>query len=150
MADEGYIRNLRETLQARSTAEEERTRKENRDTEIIKAEAVKFWISLKAWLVKATSELNQGLADDLVTYSANGSPDTIKLRCNIGQDRSDLKVTFFNLFGGQISAVGEGFEAKFRCEIEGRNTYWVDEADRLDKPTLEEMGKRILNAAVKA
>lgn len=154
MSDENYIRNLRKTLDARISANEEQTRKENRETDIIKAEAPKSWASLKAWIKEATDQLNKGSGPELVTLVANGNPDEIKLRCNIETPRVDTTIAFFGLFGGQITATvkrktGDD-DVVFECGMDGGRACWFETKYPLDWLSIEDMGQKILDAAVGA
>jgi hypothetical protein len=151
MADESYIRNLRTSLAARVRADEEQTKKENRESDLIKGNAPKTWQELKGWLREAVAELNRG-AGEFVTYSDGKSENEVSLRCNIGRQRWDLKVGYFDLFGGAtITASGKKFEVKFQAELEGKNLYWRmdgDGVESLDRYTVEDIGKLILDTAV--
>jgi hypothetical protein len=147
MADEGYIRNLKATLEARIKTDEERTRKENRDADILKAETPKRWAELKAWLKDSIGQLNQGTSE-LVTCTE--SLNEIILRCNVGQDRHDFKVTFLDVIGGHIAAKGHKLDLSFEAELDGRKVYWIERGDKHSGLDIEDIGKQILEGVVKA
>src|ERR1035441_2157974 len=68
MADENYIRGLTDTLKARIEDTREKTRKENREAEIVKSESPKQWTELKNWLKEAIRQVNQGLDKETILY----------------------------------------------------------------------------------
>lgn len=148
MADEGYIRQLSSALKDRIKAGEEQTRKENREAEILKAESPKQWIELKEWLREAVAQLNRGVASDVVTFEGGRGPDEINLRCNVGHKRGSVEIKFFDVLdGGHISAKGNGLDGSFDAAVEGREVVWT--AGKHERITIEGIGKRILEAAIK-
>jgi hypothetical protein len=152
MADESYIRKLQQTLLDRISADQEKTRKENREAEINKLEAPKDWMKLKAWLKDSTKQINQAFPSEVITYTVEGL-NVVMLRCNLGDDRWNLEVSFSDALGGSIVAEVKrqgSFRAEFRCEVEGGELRWFETAnDRHEILGIEEMGQRILDAAVK-
>jgi hypothetical protein len=151
MADEKYIRKLQQTLLDRISAYQEKSRKENREAEINKTEAPKAWMKLKAWLKESTKQVNQAFPTEVITYTEDGL-NVVMLRCNLGTDQWDLEVSFSDALGESIVAEVKrqgSFRAEFRCEVEGRELRWFETAnDRHETLGIEEMGQRILDAAV--
>jgi hypothetical protein len=148
MADENYIRQLSSALKDRIKADEEQTRKENREADILKTESPKQWLELKAWLKEAIVQLNRGVATEVVTLTEGRTLDEITLQCNVGKKHVHMEVKFFDVVGGgNINAKGNGFDGSFDAEIEGRVVCWT--IGRHERITIEGIGKRILEAAIK-
>lgn len=152
MTDESYIRKLTESLADRKRADEEQTRKENREAEITKSEAPVAWMNLKTWLRNSAAQVNQAFPSEVLTYAEDGL-DKVILRCNLGTDRWDLKVSFGSVMWPRIVAEStkkKGLNAEYDCKIEGRNLFWFDaNSGQHERITVEEIGQRILDAAVK-
>jgi hypothetical protein len=146
MADESYIRKLRETLDAKVQANHERTRKENCEDDLIKAAAPRDWTELKQWLRDTTEEVNKGRSEGMPIYEDGDDQNHFKIHCFIGENRKNADIKFFNLAGTLITVRGSA-TIEFDCYAQGREIQWTTDS-RLKVWTIEQIGKRILDSVI--
>lgn len=145
MADEEYVRKLRQKLDLSVRADQEQTKKENREADIIKAQAPKDWSRLKEWVRQASEQVNDGRSEGLVEYEQD-SIDEFKVSCRVGTHRKETKVTFLSGFGGLFTCRG-GVDIQFECSMQGSKAVWTTNEGH-EVCTIESMGMQILNSVI--
>lgn len=146
MADEDYVREVRQKLDSRVRADEEKTKKENREAEIIKDQAPKDWTRLKNWLMETVGQLNNGRIEGVLEYKSEDL-DTVKITCLVGADRKETTVSFFGVIGGTINVEGSP-GLSFECEVQGNKASWVMTVNKREVCSIETIGKKIINSVV--
>jgi predicted Holliday junction resolvase-like endonuclease len=146
MADESYIRGLTETIKTKIEYVREQTRKENRDAEIVKAESPNKWMELKDWLNESIGQLNKSVGSNAILYVED---DINEIMVPYLADQRDVTVSFLG-FTGQIIAKGILFESAFDTKVEGNHLHYIQDKTPYARKTIEEIGKEILDQAVKA
>jgi hypothetical protein len=147
MADESYIRGLTETIRARIEDTREQTRKENRNAEIVKAESPKKWMELKAWLKESIGQLNKSVGSNVILY-VEDDINQIVVRYLTDSEPRDVTVTFLG-FTSQIIAKGTLFESAFDPKVAGNQMHYIQDKLPNARVSIEEIGKEILDRAVK-
>jgi hypothetical protein len=147
MADESYIRGLTETIRARIEDTKEQTRKDNREAEIAKIEAPKQWMNLKAWLKESVGQINKEIGSDILLYLGDDLNE-IRVRYLADREPRDVTVTFLG-FTGQIIAKGTLFESAFDPKVVGNQMHYIQDKLPNARKSIEEIGKEILDRAVK-
>lgn len=147
MADEDYIRGLTETIRAKIEDAREQTRKDNREAEIVKSSAPKQWMELKAWLKESIGQINKDVGSDAVLYLEDDLNE-ITVRYLADREPRNVTVTFLG-FTGQIIAKGTLFESAFDTKVVGNQMHYIQDKLPNARKSIEEIGKEILDSAVK-
>jgi hypothetical protein len=143
-ADEAYIRRLSETLKQRSDAEAEQTRKANREAAIVKEQAPKFWMELKAWLRDSVNAVKQASSSAFLKYS-----DVNVNEVSVQYQTDDALILVFSDGATSKITVGDNLmqhDAEYTFAVIGGIVVCVSNGQPL---TVDEVGKRILDAAAK-
>jgi hypothetical protein len=155
MADENYIRGLTDIIKGKIEDAREQTRKENREADIVKVEAPKQWVELKTWLKESIGQINKSVGADAILYMEDDINE-ITVRCLGSQHPRDVTVTFFG-FIGQIVAKGSlfpgatpDFESAFDVKVVGNKLHYIQDRTPNARMSIEEIGKEILDRAVKS
>jgi hypothetical protein len=143
MADEGYIRTLTTAIQDRIEESKEQTKRDNHEADIIKSEAPRVWMELKAWLKEAIAQVNRGLTVKALMCDEE-TQNEIVIYSTAGEYRTDVNVTFRGLVG-QITAG----RVSFTAIVKGNHLQYILDKEPYTKVDVEAMGKSILDAAVK-
>ena len=144
--EDEYVRRLREKLENRVKTNEEKTRKENREAEICKAEAPKEWLRLKKWLIQIVEQINKGRYEGLVECEEGDDQEVVKVSCLVGTNRKEVTVNFIPIFNGSISVRGKN-TLDFECSVQGNKMVWKRGGDHRIC-TIEEIGKQILDSVI--
>jgi hypothetical protein len=147
MADERYIRGLTETIKAKIEDAREQTRRDNREAEIVKAAAPKQWVALKDWLKESMGQINRAVGSNIILVLEDDM-NGITVRNLAGGEPRDVTVTFWE-FTGQIIAKGTLFESAFDTKVVGSQMHYIQDKTPHARKSIEEIGKEILDRAVK-
>jgi hypothetical protein len=154
MADENYIRGLTDIIKGKIEDAREQTRKENREADIVKVEAPKQWMELKAWLRESIGQINKGVESNTI-LCLEDDLNEITVRYLADSEPRDVTVTFL-AFTGQIIAKGmlfpgasPDFESAFDPKVVGNKMHYIQDKPPNARKSLEDIGKEILDRAVK-
>jgi hypothetical protein len=147
MADDAFIRDLREKLIQRTKADQENTRRENLEYDLIKEKAPEDWKRLKAWLKEKAAQLPA----EIVTHEEE--LDSVVIRCRFDREARVTKIQFHHvdriMAHIKVESRGGGVQGDvtFECDVQGRNLSWFYSTNEEARFTLEEIGKNILTRA---
>jgi hypothetical protein len=147
VADENYIRGLTETIKARIEDNREQTRKENREAEIVKSAAPKQWMELKAWLKESVGQINKEVGSDMILYIEDDLNEIV-VRYLADREPRDVTVTFLG-FTGQIIAKSTLTESAFDPKVVENRMHYIQDKLPNARKSIEEIGKEILDGAIK-
>jgi hypothetical protein len=145
MADDDYIRNLRETLIARAKIEGEQTRKENRESDLIASLGPQEWNQLRDAIKSSIDKL----PSEIVRYE-DGDIDSLQIVYERPRGNKRTKVEFSHIEGvfTRIDVSGS-CSLTFECIAEGRKVFWSRSANGQKQYDVDGMLEAILSEATK-
>jgi hypothetical protein len=140
--EKSFVQQMQDALQKQLSEFEVAKKKQQHDTRIVADEGANRWRDLKDSLKRYVEEINDGLADSLLSYSENASGNEFSVRHELN-DRT-VQITF-EPASALISYQGKIGNGAFRPRIEGdaleygwENTTPCDGVKPLRKFRLEE------------